>query len=189
MINDSLSNATALGYNANCNDDDQVRIGNSSVTSIGGYANWSNISDGRYKTDIQENVSGLDFIMKLRPVTYHLDVHKLAKDLKEEGAIEASDEVSARISSETDLKSRIEKEAITYTGFIAQEVEEAASSIGYDFSGVDKSGVENGGPYSLRYAEFVVPLVKAVQEQQKIINNQQKQIDELLGRVNELEGK
>ena len=33
--------------------------------------------------------------------------------------------------------------------------------------------------YGLRYAEFVVPLVKAVQEQQKIIEEQQKQIDEL----------
>jgi hypothetical protein len=87
------------------------------------------------------------------------------------------------------LKNRTEKAAITYTGFIAQEVEEAAGTIGYDFSGIDKSGVENGGPYGLRYAEFVVPLVKAMQEQQLIIENQQRQIDELLGRVKELEGK
>jgi hypothetical protein len=35
------------------------------------------------------------------------------------------------------------------------------------------------GYYNLRYADFVVPLVKAVQEQQEIIENQQKQIDEL----------
>jgi regulator of replication initiation timing len=38
-----------------------------------------------------------------------------------------------------------------------------ARDINYDFSGVDKPKNENDF-YSLRYAEFVVPLVKAVQE-------------------------
>ena len=33
--------------------------------------------------------------------------------------------------------------------------------------------------YGLRYSEFVVPLVKAVQEQQQIIENQNKKIDQL----------
>ncbi len=47
------------------------------------------------------------------------------------------------------------------TGFVAQDVEKIAKSIGYDFSGVD---VDEKGIYGLRYAEFVVPLVKAVQE-------------------------
>jgi trimeric autotransporter adhesin len=51
------------------------------------------------------------------------------------------------------------------TGFIAQEVEVAAKSVGFDFSGVDAPKNENDF-YGLRYAEFVVPLVKAVQEQQ-----------------------
>ena len=54
------------------------------------------------------------------------------------------------------------------TGFIAQEVEKAAHEVNYNFSGVGKPKDENG-IYSLRYSEFVVPLVKAVQEQQKII--------------------
>ena len=57
------------------------------------------------------------------------------------------------------------------TGFLAQEVETAAESINYDFSGV--VAPKNGqGLYSLRYAEFVVPLVKSVQEQQEIIEKQ-----------------
>ena len=33
--------------------------------------------------------------------------------------------------------------------------------------------------YGLRYAEFVVPLVKAVQEQQKIIEDLRRRIEEL----------
>lgn len=43
---------------------------------------------------------------------------------------------------------------------------------GYDFSGVDKPEDANG-LYGLRYAEFVVPLVKAVQKQQSIIQTLQ----------------
>ncbi|MFN5325091.1 MAG: hypothetical protein ACK5C5_09250, partial [Bacteroidota bacterium] len=70
------------------------------------------------------------------------------------------------------------QEKIRYSGFIAQEVEAAAKEIGYDFSGVDKPQKE-GNLYGIRYAEFVVPMVKAIQEQQIIIEEQQIQINEL----------
>jgi hypothetical protein len=73
----------------------------------------------------------------------------------------------------------------TYSGFIAQEVEEAAQDLEYDFSGVVVPKTENGF-YRLRYSEFVVPLVKAVQElsaqneaKDAAIEDLQKQIDEL----------
>ena len=60
-----------------------------------------------------------------------------------------------------------------------------------DFSGVDFSGVDkpknDTDQYGLRYAEFVVPLVKAVQEQQAIIDSQNKKIDALLMRIEALE--
>lgn len=59
----------------------------------------------------------------------------------------------------------------TMTGFIAQEVEEAAKACGFDFSGVH-APKDNGKLYSLTHAEFVVPLVKAVQEQQVSITEQ-----------------
>jgi uncharacterized protein YlxW (UPF0749 family) len=39
--------------------------------------------------------------------------------------------------------------------------------------------------YSLRYAEFVVPLVKAVQEQQKMIEQLQNKVAELERRLGE----
>src|SRR6185295_16580092 len=68
----SRSNSMALGNGALITANDQVRIGNSSVSSIGGYAGWSNISDGRFKKNVQQNVPGLDFILQLRPVTYNL---------------------------------------------------------------------------------------------------------------------
>lgn len=65
-----------------------------------------------------------------------------------------------------------------YNGFIAQEVEAAAQKVGQSFSGVVPPASERGY-YSLRYAEFTVPLVKATQEQQQIINAQQEKIDQL----------
>ncbi len=82
----------------------------------------------------------------------------------------------------TDIK---EQEQRLLTGFVAQDVEKAANEIGYDFSGVDKPKNSNDF-YGLRYAEFVVPLVKGMQEQQQMIEelkneniDLKKQMDEL----------
>lgn len=67
-----LFNATAIGNYAKVNASNKVVIGNSSVTSIGGYAIWTNFSDLRLKENIvYENSLGLDFIRKLRTVTYN----------------------------------------------------------------------------------------------------------------------
>jgi hypothetical protein len=176
---DNLYNVTAIGYYASTNADDQVRIGNSQVTSIGGYTNWTNISDGQYKSNIQENVAGLDFILNLRPITYQLDINMLPSSLLNEQEGKANLRIDQHIIPDAGIQSLNERPAIVYSGFDAREVEEAAKSAGYNFSGVDKSGVENGGPYGLRYADFVVPLVKALQEQQVMIEKLQQEIQGL----------
>jgi len=172
------SNVTGLGYNARPTSSNQVRIGNSTVTSIGGYAGWTDFSDQRFKTAIQENVKGLEFIMKLRPVTYKLDINRLAANLKEDQRRDADGKIIMGSPSPSDLESRDEKSRVVHSGFLAQEVEAAAKSIGFEFSGVDVPKNENDY-YGLRYAEFVVPLVKAVQEQQKMIEAQKLAIAEL----------
>ena len=158
----SHSNSTALGYEAVAAGDNAVGIGNTSTTSIGGYQDWSNFSDGRYKKEIKENVPGLAFVNQLKPITYHLDVTGLSDYLQEGKAAENSKKVMLPLDEEQktmDEKSRKEKEKILYTGFVAQDVEAAAKKLNYDFSGVDKPQDANG-LYKLRYAEFVVPLVK-----------------------------
>jgi len=63
-------------------------------------------------------------------------------------------------------------------------VEQAAQSLGYDFSGVDAPKNEHDF-YGLRYAEFVVPLVKAIQEQQEIIETLEARIKDLENKLNE----
>ena len=62
-----LQNATAIGYGAVVDDSNKVRIGNDSVTWIGGAVDWSVASDERLKEDIRDCDLGLSFIMKLRP--------------------------------------------------------------------------------------------------------------------------
>ena len=168
--------STAIGYSSIITGDNQVRLGNGSVTSIGGYANWTNISDGRVKKNIKENVPGLVFINLLKPVTYNLNLEAADKIIQKPAI---KDNLVKETGTNTnDAIARKAKEQIVYTGFIAQDVEKAAKSLNYDFSGVD-AAKNDSDLYGLRYAEFVVPLVKAVQELSEKNDNLQKQIDDL----------
>ncbi len=188
---DNLSNITAVGYGATVTGSNAVRIGNTSVTSIGGQVGWSNFSDGRFKKNVKENVPGLEFITKLRPVTYNLDVSGI------DNAFEATKANSNKHPkpqpSATDIKAKETKEKIIYSGFIAQDVEKTAKELNYDFSGVDVPKNKNDF-YGLRYSEFVMPLVKSVQELNKmsnekdeVIQSQNKRITDLEDRLTKLE--
>lgn len=67
-----VSNCTAVGVDAYCSGDNQVRLGNVFVSSIGGKVVWSALSDLRAKTDVRDVTLGLDFVLALRPVEYEL---------------------------------------------------------------------------------------------------------------------
>jgi hypothetical protein len=164
--NSSVSNSTGLGQNAVITASNQVRVGNTSITSIGGQVGWTTFSDARIKKNILENVPGIAFIEKLRPVTYNYDVMALQK--------------MQGIKSGND---HADFESIRFTGLLAQEVEAAANNLGYNFSGVDKP-VNQQTPYGLRYAEFVVPMIKAMQEMKQLIDRQQDEINELNLKLN-----
>jgi hypothetical protein len=183
----NYTNASAFGNLALVTASDQVRIGNANVTSIGGYAGWTTLpSDSRFKKNVQPNVPGLAFISKLRPVTYTLDIEGIDRYL---GRDKQSSFLGKNNSSSIAYrKGMASKEQIVYSGFIAQEVERAAKETGYDFSGVDVPKNDKD-VYGLRYAEFVVPLVKAVQEQQGIITDQKKEIADLKERLEKIEKK
>ncbi len=187
----TINYSTALGEFATVTATDQIRIGNNFNTSIGGYQPWSNLSDGRMKKNVLEDVPGLDMILRLRAVSYELDHETIIRTMY------ANDEkkIAERIS-EIPVRGQTRRQ----TGFIAQEVEAIAQEIGYDFSGID-APKNNKDTYSLRYAEFVVPLVKAVQEladrnelledriggQQAMIEEQKAINEELISRIGELE--
>ena len=180
------SNTTSLGYQATCTGGNMVRAGNSAVASIGGYAGWTTLpSDGRFKRNVAEDVKGLDFVLRLRPVTYNIEVDKIAAHLGEDSQLDAHGNKMPLPLAPEMAQARAEKSAMRYTGFIAQEVDAAAQAVGFEFSGVDKSR-ESDDMLGLRYAEFVVPLVKAVQEQQAQIESQQKEIAELKALMQQL---
>jgi len=159
------TNSTALGYQAWVDASNKVRIGNAAVTVIEGQVPFTTPSDGRYKFEVREDVKGLDFILALRPVTYQFDVRRF------DGRIGSGDEKDIVIHASYDEAAKIRR-----SGFIAQEVEEAAATSSYDFSGIIKPKTEKDH-YGLSYESFVVPLVKAVQEQQSIIQAQNKKLE------------
>ncbi|WP_431216123.1 tail fiber domain-containing protein [Puia sp. P3] len=175
---DGITNSIAIGQQVVCTASNQVRIGNLATNSIGGQVGWSTLSDGRFKKNIREDVKGLDFILRLKPVTYRLDMDILARRLRPKGAPAVSAAMRSDISANGQR---------TLTGFVAQDVEKAAQEAGFSFSGVDKPATEDG-LYGLRYDDFVVPLVKAVQEQQRQIEALQKgnvEADKRIRRIQE----
>ncbi len=139
------SNNTAIGYNARvpfATSDNQVRIGDVNVSYAGVQVAWSITSDKRLKSNIQNSNLGLDFISKLRPVSY-IRINDASKKLE--------------------------------YGFIAQEVEEALNKSGAGSNGIITK--DDSSMYSVRYNDLLAPMVKAMQEQQVMIEVQKQQIE------------
>jgi hypothetical protein len=107
-------------------------------------------SDERYKSDISDSALGLDFIKKLRPVSYKWKV--------------GGNEV---ISYDGDGSVKETKEIVglrTHFGLLAQEVKSALPE-GIDFGGwilTDKNDPDS--QQALRYEQFIAPLIKAIQQ-------------------------
>jgi len=171
-----IHNATVIGYGATVTVSNQIVIGNTDVTSIRGQVVLTILSDGRIKKNIRQQVPGLSFINQLQPVTYNYDKEAIGKLLGiavEKTEMASTDKIAARNAEEQKI----------HTGFVAQDVEKAAKNIGYNFSGVDNM---NSDLYMLKYAEFVMPLVKAVQELSAQKEEKDAVIASLQNRINEL---
>ena len=131
------------------------------------------------KKNIKENVAGLEFINKLKTITYTLDISGI------------NERVGANRTNENNLETvdrtaLAEKEKVIYSGFIAQDVEKAAKETGYEFSGIDAPKNDND-LYGLRYSDFVVPLVKAVQQLSKENDSLKEQNATLEARLQKIE--
>ena len=117
------------------------------------YYNANTTSDRNEKNTITESDLGLDFICKLKPVSYKWN---------------------QREGENADTK--------THYGLISQDVEESVIASGKtldDFGAIDKP--EGDDPMGLSYEEFISPLVKAIQEQQEQIKILQEKIASLEG--------
>ncbi len=176
-----LINATSLGYGTGVNASHKVRIGNSEVLVIEGQVEFGWPSDGRFKENIQDDVKGLDFILKLEPVSYNFNRLKYAQHIGE--------------PLDTDReRSLTEKSQNRSVGFIAQDVEKIIQQTGFSSFDAVHAPTNDRDNYSMGYGQFVVPLVKAVQElneqnnaQQQLIEKQNLTIEELMKRIENLE--
>jgi hypothetical protein len=182
----SCNFSTVLGYEAVAGSY-QVRIGSiggdGDPISIGGKVGWSTLSDGRVKKNIKENVPGLAFINKLQPITYNLDRDAINKIIQRPQVKDKNGKVIESVLK-NDSVSKAQDQTV-YTGFIAQDVEKAARSLNYDFSGVD-AAKNDKDLYGLRYSDFVVPLVKGEQELSKENDSLKSIVSSLQDQINEL---
>jgi hypothetical protein len=170
----AYSNATAIGAGASVSAGNKVRIGNGGVTVVE-CQGVAIPSDGRFKFNLDESgVKGIVFIKKLRPVVYNFDAKKL-----EEFVTGGMPEEIRKNRPEVDYSFSA---AIRQSGFIAQEVEQAAKEVGYDFNGVIRPANDRDN-YGLAYSLFVVPLVKAIQEQQALLKEQEQATKELQSEI------
>lgn len=78
-----------MGVDAYCGNNNEVRLGDRCVASIGGEVGWSVLSNLHAKKDVRHLPLRLELVMQLRPVEYKLrsgngriDMGFLAEDIK-----------------------------------------------------------------------------------------------------------
>ena len=154
------SNNTAIGFNAqvaSATNSNQVRIGNTAVTLASVQVAFTITSDKRWKSNIQQSNLGLDFIKQLNPVFY------TRKDVE--------------VNNENTTILETTSNPTTEYGFIAQELESTLKNFDTTNNGIISK--DDAGMYGVRYNDLIAPMVKAMQEQQAIIDKQKEEINQL----------
>ncbi len=124
----------------------EIQIGNEGHTNAMVQVVWTINSDGRDKTEIKELDLGLEFVSKLKPVTYKWDKRSKYEDLTPDGT---------HIEDELQI------------GFIAQDIIELEKEYGYNIE--DKTNLatwesEDKYKVGLKHSNLIPSLVKAIQE-------------------------
>ena len=152
---------------------DHIVLGDEDIAEAHIQVDWSVASDQRDKTDFTALDLGLDFVKALAPVTYKWD--KRSKY----GNKHADDyDLNAQTPDGT------HKEDWLDIGFKAQEVQALEEAAGYTAAAKKNLTVSTSGDgkqMGIQYSKFVPILVKAIQEQNALI-------EALTARVATLEG-
>lgn len=185
------------GGNVRPGADNAYTLGSSSFrfASIWGASGVVSTSDARTKTNVANATLGLNFIKALRPVSYKFVVGRNDVTAVPDGfeTVEQSaaymDAHGQLIPAKTAQRQKYKQQITpvagsrTHWGLIAQEVKTAVDAAGVDFAGwVLADALDPTSAQGLRYEHFISPLIKAVQEQQVMI-------DILIARVDKLESK
>ena len=162
----SRPNVVGLGFYAyiypgpGCN---QFQIGRYNIPATSYIRTaWTNVSDLRDKTNVENlpNNLGLNFIRKLRPVTFKFDVRM---------------EYMYKCGFEYGVKDGTLKSSKTNYGFLAQQIEETAKELNVKFDGITYN--DHSDVYRLKTTELLSPIVKAIQE----LNNELDIIEQQIG--------
>ena len=163
------SNQIVIGKGATGQGNNYAVIGNAQVTRVYAaqdgeavlYADATIVSsDERLKENIKSITHGLDFIKKLNPVSYD--------------KMQVSDFLNNKTPNE--LKFEI--------GLLAQQVKKASESINFKSNIVT---IDEDGIYRMDYQKITMPLIKAVQEQQVMIDSLKKIIEDQNKRFEKIE--
>ena len=168
---------------------DAIVLGDENIGNAHIQVDWTVASDARDKTDFTALDLGLDFVKALAPVTYKWD--KRSKYIDKTDVTTYDDD--GNIDHEgwditTDLNAithdGTHKEDWLDVGFKAQEIEALEIAAGYNKdnnTNLVSSHTGDGKSMGLQYSKFVPILVKAIQEQQTLI-------EALTARIETLEG-
>jgi hypothetical protein len=150
-----------------------ILLGDENIDYAGIQVDWTVASDARDKTDFTALDLGLDFVKALAPVTYRWDKRSKYGD---------------KSADDYDLLDQTpdgtHKEDWLDIGFKAQEVQALEEAAGYTTAAkknLTVSTTGDGKQMGLQYSKFVPILVKAMQEQNALI-------EALTARVATLEG-
>jgi len=165
-------NSITIGIGISGGNNDFVfgKVGNVVFNDFDTDAAWTRSSDERLKKNITDQALGLDFIKALRTVKYNW---------KSNNELDASDAQLAHLreeDSDGNIINYMNTDVVMHN-FIAQEVKAALDAAGVsDFGGwkEDQYGVQQ-----VSREMFVIPLVKAIQEQQAIIDSLTARIEAL----------
>jgi hypothetical protein len=178
----TASNCLILGYDAgqagspggaNTTGSGGIFIGDENVSDAYVQVDWTIASDQRDKTDFTALDLGLDFVKALAPVTYKWD--KRSK---------YGDKTAADYDLNAQTPDGTHKEDWLDIGFKAQEVEALEIAAGYNKdnkTNLTTTLSNDGKQYGIQYSKFVPILVKAIQEQNALI-------EALTTRITTLEG-
>jgi len=166
---------TCIGYasDASATADNQIAIGNATVTDGANKGRWGNASigtnniqtdwtvdsDSRIKKDIEDSDIGLSFINDLKTRKYkkrhpsEYDAEILEARYKQGGS-NYDDDKDEIIKDEFD-------DDKVWNGLVAQEVKTVMDDLDVEFSGWSE---DTKGKQGIQYSTLVVPLIKAVQE-------------------------
>jgi hypothetical protein len=155
-----------IGFNLSGNGSNTCAIGSDNGKIYSNFtinATWTQTSDGRMKTNVQNDSLGLSFINRLRPVKF---TWKPSNELEQDNPYYAEE-------NKRDTTTVIH-------GLIAQDVKAALDAEGVDtFAGWDMGA---DGIQAVSREMFVTPLIKAIQELSA-------KNDALTARIEALEGK